>query len=881
MGLGFVFTARDLASGAMSRLERRFQRLDDRVSGGSGRMDAAFRRLGAGMAVFSAGAIAVGGGLALASAAGTFEQRLAGVRSITRATSDEFAALRQSALEAGMRTQFSPDEAVQGLEALATAGQTARQATETLLPVLNLATGSLGQLGIAESASAVVGTLNAYQLGAEEAVNVTDRLLRVTQLSNFQARDFEAGLSKAAATGAMFGQEMNDVLITLGLLRNRNIDASSAGTAFREATRRIGSMSHAQAALGPDVEIFNADTGRMNSIIDIMQQFGRASANMTEQERNRRLNIAFGARGLLAYQAVMSASFTTLREGQRVTLHGAEAIEAMRHEMANASGTADSFRRELENTFAGQARLLVGVLQTLAVVAGEPFAEVFKPVLAAAVRIVTALVSAIQAVPGPIRRAIAVVVTAAGAFLGMVGGAIALEATIALLIGSAKAIAIAIGGLIAIMLPAIVVVALMGTVIAGFVIAVRRNIGGLGDFFNTAGRRIRLFFDGLTQLFEQGGFSGAVRRELNRAENRGVRQFLVTLFMLAHRAQRMWEGFTGGFTAAIEEAAPVFDDMREALSELWTELSGVFGEATDQASSLPSSQYASWGARIGRAVATVVRWFTRFVAIGARVASGVMPGIRSMAAAIRPSFAAIATSVRSFISALRALGGESDQADGAASSSTASWRSLGQTIGQLIGMFVSFNVWLLSVGIDGLTLITRAIGAVREAFIALGRWIGSVARAIREFFTVTIPNAAGAALARVLRVLERMRAAAAPVLRLLGIELGNQPLAEMVGLGSPAAHSDAASSDAAPGTARPAAPRASTGPLPAVAAIARRGAEALGLSAQIAGLADALRRRDNAPVQVQVQVDGETIAEATHRANRDVAARSFSPVPSF
>lgn len=884
LGLGFVFTARDLASGAMSRLQRRFSSLDDRVSRGSARMEGAFRRLGVGLAAFTAGAAAVGGGLALASAAGTFEQRLVGVGAITRATAEDMAALREAAIQAGVGTQFSPDQAVEGLEALATAGQTARQATESLLPVLNLATGSLGQLGVGEAASAVVGTLNAYSLGADQAATVTDRLLHITQLSNFQARDFETGLSKAASTGATFGQSMNDVLVTLGLLRNRNIDASSSATALREAIRRVGSMRPAQDALGPGVSVFDQDTGRMRSIIDIIQDFGRASADMSEQERNRRLNQAFGARGMLAYQAVMSATFTTMRDGREVTLQGAEAIDAMRAEMEGAGGTAGRFRSQLEDTFAGQMTLLRGTLQTLAVVVGEPFAEVFRPVVGAVVEGLNGLLRAIQAVPAPIRRAFAVVMTAAGGFLAMVGGAIATEAAITLLAGALEAIAIAVGGLLAILLPAIVVVAALGAVVAGFVVAVRRDVGGLGDLFDGAGRRVRLFFQGLTQLFEQGGFSGAVRDELDRAENRGVRQFLVRLYQLAFRAQRLWEGFTSGFTQAVEEAEPVFADLRAALTDLGRELTSVFGDATDQASSLPSSQFASWGARVGRAVATVVRWFARFVAVGARVAAGVLPGIRQMASVIGPAFQGISQSVGQFMQALRGLSGESQGAEGAAQSSTESWRQLGVVIGNLLGVFVSFNLWLATQVIDGLTTVLRAVGAVRGAFAALGQWVLATGGALRDLFAVTIPNAAASALGRLLRVLEQMRAAAAPVLRMLGVEIGGRPLAEMVGLGG------AADATAVAGGAREAAgaPGAATssgggsvGPMPAVAEVGRRGSEAAGLAAQLAALTEATRRTGTAPIHVQLQVDGETLAEVTHEASRDVATRSFSPVPSF
>src|SRR5690606_5283550 len=198
---------------------------------------------------------------------------------------------------------------------------TAEQATRTLIPVLDLAAGSLGQLGVAQAAEAVVGTLNAYGMAADQAASVTDRLLRITQLTNFQTRDFEAGLAKAAAAGSVFNQSLDDVLITMGLLRNRNIDASSSATAFREATRPVGADQRAQQAItGAGVQVFDQASGQMRSMIDIMSEFADATRDMSEQERNRRVVQAFGARGLLAFNAIMNASFTTMRDGREVTL---------------------------------------------------------------------------------------------------------------------------------------------------------------------------------------------------------------------------------------------------------------------------------------------------------------------------------------------------------------------------------------------------------------------------------------------------------------------------------------------------------------------------------------------------------------------------------
>ena len=102
MGLGFVFTARDLASAKMQRLERRFTSLDQRVGVGADRMNTAFRQLGVGLAIFTAGAAAVGGALALANAAGRFEQGLPAIGAVTRATTRELGMLREAAINAGI-----------------------------------------------------------------------------------------------------------------------------------------------------------------------------------------------------------------------------------------------------------------------------------------------------------------------------------------------------------------------------------------------------------------------------------------------------------------------------------------------------------------------------------------------------------------------------------------------------------------------------------------------------------------------------------------------------------------------------------------------------------------------------------------------------------
>lgn len=617
LGLGFIFTARDLASNKMRRLETRFKSLDERVTGGTDRMNAAFKQLGVGLAIFTAGAVTVGGAFALAGAAGKFEQGLASVGAVTQASTKQLVALKDAAIDAGIETQFSPTEAVLGLQSLATAGQTVEQSIRTLNPVLDLAAGSLGQLGVAQAAEAVVGTLNSYGKAADEAGEVTDKLLRITQLTNFQTRDFETGLAKAAASGAVFRQSLDDTLITMGLLRNLNIDASSSATAYREAVRRIGADKGAQKALGSQVEIFDQQTGQMRSIVDIMGNFERATQSMTEKQRQARAAMAFGARGMNAFKAVQGATFTTVRDGQQITLKGAEAIEALREKMAGAGGTAKKFREALLNTFEGQKTLLGGTLQTLAISLGEAFAVTFKPIVGAITNGLNLVLRFINAIPAPIKTLIGRLVLVFGGILTVVGAVVAAKAAVALFIIGMKALGITLGAVVAAAWPVVLAVAAVAVGIGLFVMAYRRNLGGAAEFTDRVLGQTMLGFKALGQLLSSGELSGAVMEELNRADNQGLKVFVIRMFQFATRLGAIWEGVKGGFVEAMRVLEPVWESLVFAVRRIGAIVAEVFGDTLGMAAGQGMDTFRLFGAALGVFIGGVTGLLVGLVTVGA------------------------------------------------------------------------------------------------------------------------------------------------------------------------------------------------------------------------------------------------------------------------
>jgi len=607
LGLGFVFTARDLASNAIQNLERNFLSLDRRVGLGTERIQSSFQQLGVGLAVFSAGAGVVAGAFSLANAAGRFQQSIAAVAAISGASAAELGQLRDAAIDAGIATQFSPTEAVLGMRELAQAGFNAAESMKLLIPVLDLAGGSLGELTPQQAAGLAAQAMKAFGLSVDEATVSVDRMLQAVNVFALNAGELPMALGVASRGAQALHQSLSETLITLGLVKNVIPGVERASTGAAVAMERMADPQVQKKLRGIGVSVVDAH-GAFRGFLDIVSDMGPRLQRMTDAQRSAFLLSAFGREALGGLSAVMTQVTNGVRTNTGETLRGAVAIAYLREQFANAGGTAARFRDQMLNTFAGQKQLLGGSLETLAIVLGEPFAQVFKPIVTAVVDAINGLLGVLRRLPAPVKHAFAGFVTAAGAVIATVGAVIAVKAGIALLLIGLKALGITAAGLATTLLPAIAAVAALGLVIAGLAYAVRHNLGGLGDLVQRVWAKVTLGFEALVQLFEQGGFSGAVRAELGRAENTGLKRFLITLYQVAFRVGRVWDGLVAGFTFALDDAAPAFEVLGATLKELGAALLELFQAITGQAAGLPSDEYRGFGELVGAALAGIVKW---------------------------------------------------------------------------------------------------------------------------------------------------------------------------------------------------------------------------------------------------------------------------------
>lgn len=894
LGLGFVFTARDLASRTIAKLERNFLGLDQQVGASAARINGAFIELGAGAALMAAGVGTVAVAFSLANAAGRFEQAVAAAGAISEATTEELGLMRDAAIEAGLATQFSPTQATKGLQDLAAAGFNVRDSIRLLTPVLDLAAGSLGQLTPEDAAGLAAQTMNAFGLSTDDASVAVDRMLQSVNLFALQAKELPLAIGTASRGAQTLNQSLSETLISLGLVKNIVPGVERASTGVAVAMERMATPEAQQRLRGLGVAVTDAQQ-RFRPFLDILGDLAPELMKMSEAERSAFLLTTFGRHALGGINAILAQVTNGIRTNRGETLRGAEAIAYLRDQFENAGGTAARFRDRLLDTFEGQKNLLRGSLETLAIVLGEPFAQVFKPIVGTIVEIVNSILNVFRQLPAPVKRAFAAFVVGAGAVAALVGAILSAKAGITLLVAGLKAIGLTVGGLFALSLPAVLMFGALVAAIAGFVVAYRQNLGGIADFTRGAWEKVSLGFRGFVQLFEQGGFSGAVRDELNRADNHGLKDFLIQVYLWVNRIRSFFSGIARGFSAGIEAARPSIDAFMGALRGLGVAL-GFLSEKDDaETASSKFKAFGTTGEWVGNTLATVFDGLVQVMTKAIDVAKGVAE-----------KWDAISTGGAVLWNALSQLGSKIEEvvnqmygSTSAANGNGNAWTSLGNTVGYAVGIILSVVGALVAFISAGLAVVSAAAEIVKTTFSGLADMVTGVVFIIGgiiegdwdKIWTGMKLVVYGAVNTMIGIILELGGAVAGVADALAGLfgkktqwQQGIRDLRESI-------RTDLAASMGTTELAFTRPKRLGDAGAPLGAALGRGASpSALGPMPAVAAMPGASPMSPprafgppppSPPIVINLQIDGQAIATAVHRADRDGASRSFSSVPSY
>ncbi|MEN6369238.1 MAG: phage tail tape measure protein, partial [Thermotogota bacterium] len=600
MGAGFILRAYDAATPVVKKVGAAFGWLQKGVKklNLGGAMSSSLGTSAMGYAALNVGTQMLELMKTAADAGGAFEQRMIGVQQIAGATGEELVAMKDMAIDAALATAFTPLKVAEAYEVLSSMGLRAQEQMDALIPSLQLATGSMGNLGIAGAAQAVVGSIKSMNFSLKESARVTDQLLKIEQLTNFSTKDFELVLGRTASAAKMYGQSWEDALISIGLIRNLNIDAEVASTSLREAWRLMASDESAQQAIQQrGVDIFDKQTGKMRDALSIILDLTEKTAKLNDRERMRMLTIAFGVRGISTYNAVQNASFTAMKNGEPIILSGANAINAMRYELSQngdtltknqeaalklalgvenlsdvlrtSKGVAKVYQSALLDTYAGQKQLIDSGFNTFLTVLGEDFAKAMKPWTIMLHEAIVGVTDFIRSLSPEARQMILKFVVSIGAIITLAGGLMLVSGVLNMLGGSVLGFVFSIGKLVLIGIPILMLLSGLGIGIKSLSGAF--GIGGKsGLSFEKVLHNVQLALSGMMSILSGEGFSDSLKKEFEKAENQGVVAFLGKFENWLERIKSFWKGIKTGFGDGVKELSEssAFKRLQDKISGL-------------------------------------------------------------------------------------------------------------------------------------------------------------------------------------------------------------------------------------------------------------------------------------------------------------------------
>ncbi|WP_244275073.1 phage tail tape measure protein [Mycobacterium europaeum] len=200
----------------------------------------------------------VGGFVAAAvdatKAAGDFQVQLVRLETVGGELPKNLKTIHDGLMSLASATGWNPTELATGMLKVEQAGY---RSAEALTVMKAAAQGAAEEgIGLDEAANAVTTTLGDYHLGADQAANVTSKMIEAVRLSKTTFAEFTGALHNVEPTAAAVGESLNDLLATLGMLTRSGMHADQASDNLNHALSSLGNIQPKQremlAAIGLD-----------------------------------------------------------------------------------------------------------------------------------------------------------------------------------------------------------------------------------------------------------------------------------------------------------------------------------------------------------------------------------------------------------------------------------------------------------------------------------------------------------------------------------------------------------------------------------------------------------------------------------------------------
>ncbi|NRA89963.1 MAG: phage tail tape measure protein [Simkaniaceae bacterium] len=202
------------------------------------------------------------------------------LQAISGATGEEFQALTDQARELGATTQFTASQVAELQLELSKLGFDPTEIQQATGAVLDFAIAT--DSALARSGEVIAATLNAFELGADQAGNVADIAAKAFSSSALDIEKFATAISAVGPAANAVDVSLERTTAILGKIVDSGIDASTAGTALRNVFIELSDqgLTFEQA--------LNLINDSQNSLLKANELFGKRGAVVAQVIANNK-----------------------------------------------------------------------------------------------------------------------------------------------------------------------------------------------------------------------------------------------------------------------------------------------------------------------------------------------------------------------------------------------------------------------------------------------------------------------------------------------------------------------------------------------------------------------------------------------------------------
>ena len=337
--------------------------LKDKVGGITGKIKNSFSGIQGALATVGVG---IGAGAAISvlkssvQSYADLEDQVRRNRAIMSATAEEEKRLMQQTRDLGRSTKFTAQEVAEAQMYQAMAGMKTNEVLEMTPKLLkmSIAAGS----DFAQTSDIVTDNLTAFGMSLKDSDRLMDVMVATSNNAKTNVQMLGESYKYVAATSRNF-ESFEDVNILLGVLADNGIKSGQAGRNLAGIYRRLANPSKQVGNALKDLNIQLYDQqGKFKGIKALCDDLRIATANLTQEERNRYLTMIAGGEGMKILASIMG---TTEENYNKVA-----------NPIKNSSGARDKFADDMSKTTANKIAQFKSALDDLKISIGEAFAPI-------------------------------------------------------------------------------------------------------------------------------------------------------------------------------------------------------------------------------------------------------------------------------------------------------------------------------------------------------------------------------------------------------------------------------------------------------------------------------------------------------------------------